>query len=71
MEFGVSKAYLYKNQELRERIETLRKQQEGLPSHKQVKREMTDASKDVLIVAKNKWLKEELSKLRGKIYDSY
>ena len=32
MESGVSKAYLYKNQELRNRIETLRRQQEGLPS---------------------------------------
>jgi hypothetical protein len=81
MESGVSKAYLYKNQELRERIESLRKQQEVLPSPKQVKREMTDASKDVLIAAKNKRikaleeenkrLKDELMGLRGKIYDNY
>ena len=79
-ESGVSKAYLYTHLDIRERIETLRKQQEGLPSPKQVKREMTDASKDVVIAAKNKRIKEleeenrllkqELQKLRGKIYDS-
>ncbi|MFT8323722.1 MAG: DUF6262 family protein, partial [Bacillus sp. (in: firmicutes)] len=43
---GVSKAFLYRNTELRDQIETLRKQQEGLPSIKQVKRNMSDASKD-------------------------
>lgn len=58
----------------------LRKQQEGLPSSVQQKREMTDASKDVLIAAKNKRIKEletenkrfkdELMRLRGKIYDN-
>jgi predicted Zn-dependent protease len=79
-ESGVSKAYLYTHPEIRERIETLRKQQEGLPSPKQVKREMTDASKDVVIAAKNKRIKEleeenrllkqELQKVRGKMYDS-
>lgn len=80
MESGVTKTYLYNNQELRDKIEILRKQQEGLPSPKQIKREMTDASKDILIVAKNrrikdqtneiKKLKVELACLRGKIYDS-
>ncbi len=79
-ESGVSKAYLYTHPDIRERIETLRKQQEGLSSPKQVKREMTDASKDVVIAAKNKRIKEleeenrllkqELQKLRGKLYDS-
>jgi predicted Zn-dependent protease len=79
-ESGVSKAYLYTHPDIRDRIETLRKQQEGLPSPKQVKREMTDASKDVVIAAKNKRIKEleeenrllkqELQKARGKMYDS-
>lgn len=79
MESGVTKTYLYNNNEIRDRIETLRRQQEGLPSPKQVKRDMTDASKDILIAAKNKRLKElenenkrlreELAYLRGKIYD--
>lgn len=80
-ESGVSKAYLYNHSEIRERIETLRKQQEGILSTKQVKREMTEASKDVLIAAKNKRIKEletenkqlkdELMKLRGMIYDKF
>jgi len=80
MESVVTKTYLYNNQELRYKIETLRKQQEGLESPIQIKREMTDASKDILIAAKNKRikeqvneikkLKEELAYLRGKIYDS-
>ena len=79
MEAGVSKAFLYKNFDIRERIELLRKQQEGLQSPKQVKRAMTDSSKDVLIASKNnrikileeenKQLKTELAKLRGKLYD--
>ncbi|MCL4377166.1 MAG: DUF6262 family protein [Actinobacteria bacterium] len=80
MESGVTKTYLYNNQEIRDRIETLRKQQEGLPSPNQVKRNMTDASKDALVAAikkrirelenENKKLKEELAYLRGKIYDN-
>lgn len=53
---NVSKKYLYDNHF--ERIDTLRKQQEGLPSPKQVKHDMTDASKDVLLAAKNKRIKE-------------
>ena len=79
-EAGVSKSYLYNNQEVRQRIETLRKQQGDVPSPRQVKREMTDASKDAVIAAKNKQinelkeenkkLKEENRKLRGKVYDS-
>ncbi|WP_369799698.1 DUF6262 family protein [Brevibacillus sp. SKDU10] len=57
----------------------LRKQQEGLPSPQDIKQNMTDASKDSLIAAKskrikeledeNKRLKEELLKLRGLIYE--
>jgi predicted Zn-dependent protease len=79
-EAGVTKAYLYNHPEFRERIEALRKQQEGLPTPRQLKREMTDASKDVVIASKskrireleaeNKRLKEQLQKLQGKLYDS-
>jgi len=79
MESGITKATLYNNNNFRDRIETLRKQQE-LPSKGQLKRTMTDASKDILIAAKNKRIKElekeieglkyELAKLRGKIYDN-
>lgn len=79
MESGVTKTYLYNNHEIRDRIETLRKQQEGLSSPRHIKREMTDPNKDILIAAKNKRLKElenenkrlkeELEYLLGKIYD--
>lgn len=78
---GVSKAFLYNNQEIRNRIEGLRKQQEGLNSPQTIKRNMTDASKDSLIAAKNnrikkleeenKRLKDELLKLRGMVYDKF
>lgn len=77
---GVSKAYLYRHQAIRARIEALRNQQQGLPSRKHIKAEMTDSSKDVLLVAKNKrikvledevkHLKEQLKRLGGELYDS-
>ncbi|WP_339279004.1 DUF6262 family protein [Paenibacillus sp. FSL W8-1187] len=63
---SVSKKYLYDHQY--DRINDLRKQQEGLQSPKQVKREMTNESKDVLIASKNKRIKEleaEVKKLQG------
>jgi hypothetical protein len=76
---GVSKGYLYNNNKIRRRIENLRKQQQGLPSPKLVKWQMTDASKDMLLAAKNKRirelddevkrLKKELMYLRGKLYE--
>ncbi len=74
---GVSKAYLYQH---RERIEALRNQQQGLPSRKHLKSEMTTSSKDVLLTAKTKRikvledevkrLKEQLKRLGGELYDS-
>ncbi|BAF60091.1 hypothetical protein PTH_2660 [Pelotomaculum thermopropionicum SI] len=80
LEARVSKSYLYTHQEIKECIENLRKQQAAAPSPKQIKREMTDASKDIIIAAKNKRikeleaenkrLKEELKMLRGKLYES-
>lgn len=81
MESGVSKAFLYNNQEIRNRIEGIRKQQEGLNTPKAIKHNMTDASKDSLIAAKNnrikkleeenKRLKDELLILRGMVYDKF
>ena len=78
---GVTKAYLYKHLEFRERIEALREEQSGLALPKQLKREMTNTSKDILIAAKNKRireletankkLKDEIAKFRGKFYDSF
>jgi len=76
----VSKAYLYQHQNIRERIEALRNQQQGLRSRKHIKSEMTESSKDVLLAAKNKRikvledeirrLKDQLMRLGGKLYDS-
>ncbi|HHK5536737.1 TPA: DUF6262 family protein [Bacillus mobilis] len=76
---GVSKSYLYNHLDIRERINKLREQQQGLPSPRQVKREITDTNKDILLAAKNKRikqledenkkLKEEMMRLRGKLYE--
>ncbi|EJR94921.1 hypothetical protein IKO_05822, partial [Bacillus cereus VDM034] len=65
--------------DIRERIDKLREQQKRLPSPKQVKYEITDTNKDILLAAKNKRikqledenkrLKKELMHLRGKIYE--
>jgi len=65
---------------IRERIESLRKQQQGLPSRNHIKEEMTNSNKDVLLAAKNKrikvlenevkHLKEQLKRLGGELYDS-
>lgn len=77
---GVSKAYLYQHQAIRERIDTFRKQQQGLPSRMHIKVDTTDSSKDVLLAAKNKRiklledeiksLKKQLKRLSGELYDS-
>lgn len=81
MESGVSKAFLYNNQDIRNRIEGLRKQLEEVDSPQTIKRNMTNASKDALIAAKNnriqkleeenKRLKDKLLKLRGIVYDKF
>jgi len=80
IEAGVTKSYLYNNPEIRSQIETLREQQKALPKPEQRKKNMTNSSKDIIIAAKNKkimvleaenkQLKEELKKLRGKLYES-
>lgn len=77
---GVSKAYLYKNAEIRERIEMLRNQIGNPMTSKHSKKEMTESSKDIVIFSKNKKikeleeenknLKEQLMILRGKLYDN-
>jgi hypothetical protein len=67
---GVSKPFLYKYREIRSRIETLRKQEEKLDSPNQVKRNMTEHSKDVIIALlrkKVKHLEEENKKLKEQI----
>ncbi|MED3033999.1 transposase [Bacillus thuringiensis] len=73
-EAGVSKATLYKTEELRDRIEMLRQQQLQVPTPKQVKREMSDNNKDAIIASlkrRMKKLEDENKKLREQLKVSY
>lgn len=60
-ESGVSKATLYNNVAIRERIEALRHQQSLAPTPKQVKREINESNKDALIES----LRRKIKKLEG------
>ncbi|PCD04929.1 transposase [Peribacillus simplex] len=71
---GVSKTYLYKTPNLKERIEYLRSQQEGILSIKQVKRNVSEESKDVIIESLRKRVKElekECQELKEKVKINY
>jgi thiamine kinase-like enzyme len=73
-EAGISKATLYNNPEIRERIESLREQQAQVPTPKQVKREMNENNKDAIIASlkrKNKKLDEENKELREQLKFAY
>ncbi|HDX9578284.1 TPA: transposase [Bacillus pseudomycoides] len=77
-EAGVSKATLYNNQELRERIESLRQQQAQAPTPKQMKRQRDDNNKDAMIdlykrrikklEAENKQLRDQLKVAYADVY---
>jgi hypothetical protein len=70
----VSKTYLYKNQDIKERIQHLRSQQEGISNIKQVKRNVSDQSKDVIIASLRKRVKElekENNELREQVKINY
>lgn len=76
---GVSKTYLYNNEEVKNRIEELRQKQLSKIMNKRAKYDKTSKSKDIIILAKdkkikeleqeNKKLKEQLEVLRGKLYE--
>lgn len=78
---GVSKTFLYNNEEVKKRIEDLRQQQVSREMNQRAKYDKTAKSKDIIIMAKdkkireleeeNKKLKEQLEILRGKLYKSY
>lgn len=73
-ESGVTKATLYNNQEIKERIEGLRLQQSKVPTPAQVKREMDDNNKDAIIASlkrKIKKLEEENKRLKERVKISY
>jgi hypothetical protein len=67
---GVSKSFLYKYPEIRNRIETLRKQQVGIPHPRMAKLSMSEQSKDVIITSlkkRNKELLDENKKLKEQL----
>lgn len=76
---GVSKTFLYNNEEIKKRIEELRDKQTSRIMNQRAKYDKTAKSKDIIIVAKdkkikeleveNKKLKEQLEVLRGKLYE--
>jgi hypothetical protein len=75
---GVSKTFLYNNIEIKKRIEELRDKQTERIIKQKIKYDKTDKSKDIIIMAKdrkikelqdeNRKLKEQLEVLRGKLY---
>lgn len=79
VESGVSKTYLYKNKEIRTRIEEIRQHQVSQEMNKRAKYDKTNKSKDIIIMAKdkkireleeeNRKLKQQLETLRGKLYE--
>ena len=76
---GVSKTFLYNNSEIKIRIEELRDKQTEKVVKQRLKYDKTDKSKDIIIMAKdkkikelqeeNRKLKEQLEILRGKLYE--
>lgn len=75
----MSKTFLYKNQEVRSKIEDLRQKQVNKEMNQRAKYDKTAKSKDIIIMAKDKKikelekekkkLKEQLEILRGKLYE--
>ena len=76
---GVSKPFLYNNEDVKKRIEELRNKQTSKVMNQRAKYDKTAKSKDIIIMAKdkkikeleeeNKKLKEQLEILRGKLYE--
>lgn len=76
---GVSKTFLYNNENIKKRIEELRNKQTSRTMNQRAKYDKTAKSKDIIIMAKdkkikeleeeNKKLKEQLELLRGKLYE--
>lgn len=79
-ESGVSKSWLYSNQDVRDRIESIRGKQKTSPNGKlKASNQRTDASKDNIILTlklkikelenENKKLQEQIKVLYAKIYE--
>lgn len=73
-ESGITKATLYNNSDIKERIESLRLQQSKVPTPSQVKREMDDSNKDAIIASlkrRIKKLEEENKELKEQVKVNY
>ncbi|MEX0135165.1 transposase [Bacillus nitratireducens] len=73
-EAGIAKATLYNNQNFRERIESLRQQQAQTSTKKQIKREISDRNRDVIIESLKRRIKkveEENKELREQLKFAY
>ncbi|HFJ9454251.1 MULTISPECIES: DUF6262 family protein [Bacillus] len=73
-EAGIAKATLYNNQKFRKRIEILRQQQAQILTSKQIKREISDSNRDVIIESLKRRLKkmeEENKQLRNQLKVAY
>jgi hypothetical protein len=76
---GVSKTFLYNNEDIKKRIEELRDKQTSRTINQRAKYDKTAKTKDIIIMAKdkkikeleqeNKKFKEQLELLRGKLYE--
>ena len=77
---GVSKTFLYNNEKVKKRIEELREKQVSKTINQRAKYDKTSKSKDIIIMSKNKKikeleeenkkLKEQLEIIRGKLYEN-
>lgn len=73
-ESGLTKATLYNNKDIKERIETFRLQQSQVPTPAEIKREMNENNKDALIASlkrKIKKLEQENKELKKQLKFSY
>ena len=78
---GVSKTFLYNNEKVKKRIEELREKQVSKTINQRAKYDKTSKSKDIIIMSKNKKikeleeenkkLKEQLEIIRGKLYENF
>lgn len=69
VEANISKP-LYTHEDIRKRIEGLRARQSEVFSSKNIKKQMTESSKDALLLAKNKKIKElseEVKRLKNEV----
>jgi hypothetical protein len=76
---GVSKTFLYNNKDIKKRLEELRDKQTSKTMNQRAKYDKTAKTKDIIIMAKdkkikeleqkNKKFKEQLELLRGKLYE--